>query len=248
MAFSPVYNVSLLLSSQGVFIFFFHVIFNKEVRKNLKNVFTGKKTVPDESSTTRASLLTVSELIWPHMLILSYIYCVIAYLLSLFAQKSWNYQTKQSHIFFCPPLLPSSHPLIPASSAFSQLQQHVHRRRPVVPLGHRRVHRLPRQHAQVSQEPQQLPGLHSQVQHAHWLHGCFYYIALWRVCMCVCLSTSLFFMLFSSLHVCWCIKCLTHTNTSPALWFIFIYIYPHILYRCTHTHFVLIIYLILKQG
>uniref|UniRef100_A0A4W6E6Z8 Cadherin EGF LAG seven-pass G-type receptor 1 n=1 Tax=Lates calcarifer TaxID=8187 RepID=A0A4W6E6Z8_LATCA len=46
---------------QGVFIFFFHVVFNKEVRKNLKNVFTGKKSVPDESSTTRASLLTVSE-------------------------------------------------------------------------------------------------------------------------------------------------------------------------------------------
>jgi len=29
--------------------------------KNLKNVFTGKKSAPDESSTTRASLLTVSE-------------------------------------------------------------------------------------------------------------------------------------------------------------------------------------------
>lgn len=47
--------------SQGVFIFFFHLIFNKEVRKNLKNVLTGKKTVSDESSTARASLLTVSE-------------------------------------------------------------------------------------------------------------------------------------------------------------------------------------------
>ncbi|XP_029969262.1 cadherin EGF LAG seven-pass G-type receptor 1 isoform X2 [Salarias fasciatus] len=45
---------------QGIFIFFCHVIFNKEVRKNLKNVFTGKKSVPDESSTTRASLLTRS--------------------------------------------------------------------------------------------------------------------------------------------------------------------------------------------
>uniref|UniRef100_H3CYQ7 Cadherin EGF LAG seven-pass G-type receptor 1 n=1 Tax=Tetraodon nigroviridis TaxID=99883 RepID=H3CYQ7_TETNG len=43
---------------QGIFIFFFHVIFNKDVRKNLKNVFTGKKMVSDESSTTRASLLT----------------------------------------------------------------------------------------------------------------------------------------------------------------------------------------------
>uniref|UniRef100_A0A8C3AY63 Cadherin EGF LAG seven-pass G-type receptor 1 n=1 Tax=Cyclopterus lumpus TaxID=8103 RepID=A0A8C3AY63_CYCLU len=45
---------------QGVFIFFFHVIFNKEVRKNLKNIFMGKKSAPDESSTTRASLLTRS--------------------------------------------------------------------------------------------------------------------------------------------------------------------------------------------
>uniref|UniRef100_A0A3P8W458 Cadherin EGF LAG seven-pass G-type receptor 1 n=1 Tax=Cynoglossus semilaevis TaxID=244447 RepID=A0A3P8W458_CYNSE len=45
---------------QGVFIFFFHVVFNKDVRKNLKNVFTGKKSMPDESSTTRASLLTRS--------------------------------------------------------------------------------------------------------------------------------------------------------------------------------------------
>uniref|UniRef100_A0A8C3B025 Cadherin EGF LAG seven-pass G-type receptor 1 n=1 Tax=Cyclopterus lumpus TaxID=8103 RepID=A0A8C3B025_CYCLU len=42
------------------FIFFFHVIFNKEVRKNLKNIFMGKKSAPDESSTTRASLLTRS--------------------------------------------------------------------------------------------------------------------------------------------------------------------------------------------
>lgn len=51
----------LLLSPQGVFIFFFHVIINKEVRENLKNVLTGGKSVPDESSTTRASLLTVSD-------------------------------------------------------------------------------------------------------------------------------------------------------------------------------------------
>lgn len=54
-------SMSLFLSSQGVFIFFFHVVFNKEARKNLKNVMTGKKSIPDESSTTRASLLTVSE-------------------------------------------------------------------------------------------------------------------------------------------------------------------------------------------
>lgn len=43
---------------QGVFIFFFHVVFNKDVRRNLKNVLTGKKNIPDDSSTTRASLLT----------------------------------------------------------------------------------------------------------------------------------------------------------------------------------------------
>lgn len=54
-------HLPYLLSSQGVFIFFFLVLINKEVRKNLKNVFTGKKSVPDESSSTRASLLTVSE-------------------------------------------------------------------------------------------------------------------------------------------------------------------------------------------
>ncbi|XP_074482164.1 cadherin EGF LAG seven-pass G-type receptor 1 isoform X2 [Sebastes fasciatus] len=54
------YLFAIFSCLQGVFIFFFHVIFNKEVRKNLKNVFTGKKTVPDESSTTRASLLTRS--------------------------------------------------------------------------------------------------------------------------------------------------------------------------------------------
>ncbi|XP_020781834.2 cadherin EGF LAG seven-pass G-type receptor 1 [Boleophthalmus pectinirostris] len=45
---------------QGVFIFFFFVIFNSEIRKNLKNVFTGKKNIPDEASTARASLLTRS--------------------------------------------------------------------------------------------------------------------------------------------------------------------------------------------
>ncbi|XP_026001885.1 cadherin EGF LAG seven-pass G-type receptor 1 isoform X6 [Astatotilapia calliptera] len=45
---------------QGVFIFLFHVVFNKEVRKNLKNIFKGKKSIQDESSTTRGSLLTRS--------------------------------------------------------------------------------------------------------------------------------------------------------------------------------------------
>ncbi|XP_027875467.1 cadherin EGF LAG seven-pass G-type receptor 1 isoform X3 [Xiphophorus couchianus] len=54
------YLFAIFSCLQGVFIFFFHVIFNKEARKNLKNVFTGKKTVQDDSSTTRASLLTRS--------------------------------------------------------------------------------------------------------------------------------------------------------------------------------------------
>uniref|UniRef100_A0AAY5KNZ4 Cadherin EGF LAG seven-pass G-type receptor 1 n=1 Tax=Esox lucius TaxID=8010 RepID=A0AAY5KNZ4_ESOLU len=54
------YLFAIFSCLQGIFIFFFHVIFNKEVRKNLKNVFTGKKALADESSTTRATLLTVS--------------------------------------------------------------------------------------------------------------------------------------------------------------------------------------------
>ncbi|KAM9467566.1 cadherin EGF LAG seven-pass G-type receptor 1 isoform 2-T2 [Clarias gariepinus] len=45
---------------QGILIFLFHCILSKEVRKNLKLVFTGKKPVPDDSTTTRASLLTRS--------------------------------------------------------------------------------------------------------------------------------------------------------------------------------------------
>ncbi|KAF7228987.1 transcript variant X3 [Nothobranchius furzeri] len=54
------YLFAIFSCLQGVFIFFFYVIFNNEVRKNLKNVFTGKKVVQDSSSTTRASLLTRS--------------------------------------------------------------------------------------------------------------------------------------------------------------------------------------------
>uniref|UniRef100_A0A8C9VE66 Cadherin EGF LAG seven-pass G-type receptor 1 n=1 Tax=Scleropages formosus TaxID=113540 RepID=A0A8C9VE66_SCLFO len=45
---------------QGIFIFFFYCIFNKDVRKNLRNVFSGKKALTDDSTTTRASLLTRS--------------------------------------------------------------------------------------------------------------------------------------------------------------------------------------------
>ncbi|XP_062373889.1 cadherin EGF LAG seven-pass G-type receptor 1-like [Sardina pilchardus] len=54
------YLFAIFSCLQGIFIFLFHCIFNKEVRKNLKNVFTGKKPIPEESSTTRASLLTRS--------------------------------------------------------------------------------------------------------------------------------------------------------------------------------------------
>ncbi|XP_031438509.1 cadherin EGF LAG seven-pass G-type receptor 1 isoform X2 [Clupea harengus] len=54
------YLFAIFSCLQGIFIFFFHCIFNKEVRKTLKNVLTGKKPIPEESSTTRASLLTRS--------------------------------------------------------------------------------------------------------------------------------------------------------------------------------------------
>uniref|UniRef100_A0A8C5B087 Cadherin EGF LAG seven-pass G-type receptor 1a n=1 Tax=Gadus morhua TaxID=8049 RepID=A0A8C5B087_GADMO len=53
------YMFAVFSCLQGVFIFFFYVIFNREVRKNLKSVFTGKKMSADETSTTKASLLTV---------------------------------------------------------------------------------------------------------------------------------------------------------------------------------------------
>ncbi|KAG5267992.1 hypothetical protein AALO_G00228230 [Alosa alosa] len=54
------YLFAIFSCLQGISIFFFHCIFNKEVRKNLKSVFTGKKPPLEESSTTRASLLTRS--------------------------------------------------------------------------------------------------------------------------------------------------------------------------------------------
>uniref|UniRef100_A0A8C2DKV0 Cadherin EGF LAG seven-pass G-type receptor 1 n=1 Tax=Cyprinus carpio TaxID=7962 RepID=A0A8C2DKV0_CYPCA len=55
------YLFAIFSCLQGIFIFLFHIVFNKEVRKNLKNVFTGKKALPDESSATRTTLLTVSH-------------------------------------------------------------------------------------------------------------------------------------------------------------------------------------------
>lgn len=47
-------------SFQGICIFFFHCILNKDVRRNLKSVFTGKQLPAEDPSTTRATLLTVS--------------------------------------------------------------------------------------------------------------------------------------------------------------------------------------------
>lgn len=46
-------------SPQGLFVLLFHCVLNREVRKHLKGVFVGKKPHPDESATTRATLLTV---------------------------------------------------------------------------------------------------------------------------------------------------------------------------------------------
>ncbi|XP_066489731.1 cadherin EGF LAG seven-pass G-type receptor 1 [Tiliqua scincoides] len=54
------YLFAIFSCLQGLFIFFFHCIFNKEVRKHLKNTFTGKKPLPDDSTATRATLLTRS--------------------------------------------------------------------------------------------------------------------------------------------------------------------------------------------
>ncbi|KAM9311041.1 cadherin EGF LAG seven-pass G-type receptor 1 [Gastrophryne carolinensis] len=52
------YLFAIFSCMQGLFIFFFHCIFNKEVRKQLKNTFTGKKVLADDTATTRATLLT----------------------------------------------------------------------------------------------------------------------------------------------------------------------------------------------
>ncbi|XP_073429603.1 cadherin EGF LAG seven-pass G-type receptor 1 isoform X2 [Dendrobates tinctorius] len=52
------YLFAIFSCMQGLFIFFFHCVFNKEVRKQLKNTFTGKKYLVDDSTTTRATLLT----------------------------------------------------------------------------------------------------------------------------------------------------------------------------------------------
>uniref|UniRef100_A0A8C0Y1B5 Cadherin EGF LAG seven-pass G-type receptor 1b n=1 Tax=Cyprinus carpio carpio TaxID=630221 RepID=A0A8C0Y1B5_CYPCA len=54
------YLFALLSCLQGMCIFFFHCILNKDVRRNLKSVFTGKKVPAEDPSTTRATLLTRS--------------------------------------------------------------------------------------------------------------------------------------------------------------------------------------------
>lgn len=44
---------------QGLAVLLLHCVFNREVRKHLKGVLAGKKPYPDDSATTRATLLTV---------------------------------------------------------------------------------------------------------------------------------------------------------------------------------------------
>ncbi|KAM6214870.1 cadherin EGF LAG seven-pass G-type receptor 1 [Rhynchocyon petersi] len=46
--------------SQGLFVLLSHCVLNREVRKHLKGVLAGKKPLPDDSATTRATLLTRS--------------------------------------------------------------------------------------------------------------------------------------------------------------------------------------------
>lgn len=118
----------------------------------------------------------------------------------------------------------SFHPVAPPSSALSQLQQHVHRRRRPVPLGHRRVHRIPGQHTQVSQEPQQLPGLHTQVQRSltAWL------LLLRELCVTVGPLHCLYLLLPA---------CRKHTNTTQAP--DLIYMKTHIQFADTHTPYFL---------
>ncbi|XP_035585025.1 cadherin EGF LAG seven-pass G-type receptor 1 isoform X1 [Zalophus californianus] len=45
---------------QGLFVLLFHCVLNREVRKHLKGALSGKKLHPDDSATTRATLLTRS--------------------------------------------------------------------------------------------------------------------------------------------------------------------------------------------
>ncbi|KAJ8249860.1 hypothetical protein COCON_G00230760 [Conger conger] len=54
------YLFAIFSCLQGVFAFLFYCVLNKDVRRHLKNAILGKKTVPEDSTTTRASLLTRS--------------------------------------------------------------------------------------------------------------------------------------------------------------------------------------------
>lgn len=53
-------------SLQGLFVLLFYCVLNREVRKHLKGVLAGKKPHPDDSATTRATLLTVGGTRGPH--------------------------------------------------------------------------------------------------------------------------------------------------------------------------------------
>lgn len=46
-------------SLQGPFVLLFHCVLNQEVRKHLKGVLGGRKLHLEDSTTTRATLLTV---------------------------------------------------------------------------------------------------------------------------------------------------------------------------------------------
>ncbi|XP_006866949.1 PREDICTED: cadherin EGF LAG seven-pass G-type receptor 1, partial [Chrysochloris asiatica] len=54
------YLFAVFCCLQGLFVLLFHCVLNREVRKHLKGVLTGKKPHPDDSATTRATLLTRS--------------------------------------------------------------------------------------------------------------------------------------------------------------------------------------------
>ncbi|KAM9230327.1 cadherin EGF LAG seven-pass G-type receptor 1 isoform 1-T1 [Dugong dugon] len=54
------YLFAIFSCLQGLFVLLFHCVFNREVRKHLKGLLTGKKLHPDDSATTRATLLTRS--------------------------------------------------------------------------------------------------------------------------------------------------------------------------------------------
>ncbi|XP_037703253.1 cadherin EGF LAG seven-pass G-type receptor 1 [Choloepus didactylus] len=54
------YLFAVLSCLQGLSVLLFHCVLNRDVRKHLKGVLAGKKLHPDDSATTRATLLTRS--------------------------------------------------------------------------------------------------------------------------------------------------------------------------------------------